>query len=109
MDRGAHGQRTVGAPIGPGPVGFHLRHIGHSADRLTTYLKGGQLDDGQTAGLKSEKAAGADLFAGCRSQQSRYSSAAAGTPGTILPPELDKYEGLKLAGVPAHPSVIDPI
>ena len=41
-------------PFGLGPVGFHIHHIGRSADRLTTYLEGGQLSAGQLAGLKSE-------------------------------------------------------
>jgi uncharacterized damage-inducible protein DinB len=31
-------------PHGLAPVGFQLRHIAGSVDRLTTYLKGGQLD-----------------------------------------------------------------
>ena len=46
-------------PLGLGPVGFHVRHIGRSADRLTTYLGRGQLSDEQLAGLKSEMEPGA--------------------------------------------------
>ncbi len=41
-------------PMGLGPVGFHIRHIGRSAGRLTTYLAGGQLSDEEMAGLRSE-------------------------------------------------------
>ena len=36
------------------PLGFHLRHIAGSLDRLTTYLQGGELDDSQFAFLHSE-------------------------------------------------------
>ncbi len=46
-------------PFGLGPVGFHIRHIGRSADRLTTYIEGGQLSAEQMAELKSEMEPGA--------------------------------------------------
>ena len=36
------------------PLGFHLRHIGQSVDRLVTYLCGDQLSDAQIAILKQE-------------------------------------------------------
>jgi hypothetical protein len=36
------------------PVGFHMRHIGGSADRLLTYLEGGQLSQQQLASIKKE-------------------------------------------------------
>jgi uncharacterized damage-inducible protein DinB len=35
-------------------LGFHLRHIAHSVDRLVTYLCGDQLRDAQIATLKQE-------------------------------------------------------
>ncbi len=38
------------------PVGFHLRHIVRSLDRLLTYAEGSQLSDKQLAALKSELA-----------------------------------------------------
>jgi hypothetical protein len=47
------------SPMDLGPVGFHIRHIARSADRLTTYLQGGQLTDRQMAELKSEMEPGA--------------------------------------------------
>lgn len=40
------------------PLGFHLRHIAGSLDRLTTYLDGGELTESQFAFLKSEMDAG---------------------------------------------------
>jgi uncharacterized damage-inducible protein DinB len=46
-------------PHGFGSVGFHLRHIAGSVDRLMTYVTGGQLSDAQMAALKSEKEPGA--------------------------------------------------
>ena len=41
-------------PFGIAPVGFHLRHIARSLDRLLTYAEGGQLSAEQMAALKSE-------------------------------------------------------
>jgi hypothetical protein len=46
-------------PMSLGPIGFHLRHIGGSADRLTTYLEGKQLSDEQLAELPREMEPGA--------------------------------------------------
>ena len=46
-------------PHGFGSVGFHLRHIAGSVDRLTTYLNGSQLSDAQMDFLKAEKEPGA--------------------------------------------------
>jgi hypothetical protein len=41
-------------PFGLAPLGFQLRHIGGSVDRLTTYLLGKQLDEVQLAALQAE-------------------------------------------------------
>jgi len=46
-------------PHGFGPVGFHIRHIGGSTDRLITYMRGEQLTPAQLEFLKSEKNPGA--------------------------------------------------
>jgi uncharacterized damage-inducible protein DinB len=46
-------------PHGFGSVGFHLRHIAGSTDRLMTYLRGQQLSDAQMQFLKSEHEPGA--------------------------------------------------
>jgi uncharacterized damage-inducible protein DinB len=48
------------------PVGFHLRHIAGSVDRLLTYLEGGQLTEEQLEFLQRESEPGAtfnQLFA----------------------------------------------
>jgi hypothetical protein len=36
------------------PVGFHMRHIGGSIDRLLTYLEGAQLSEQQLQSVKQE-------------------------------------------------------
>jgi uncharacterized damage-inducible protein DinB len=54
-------------PHGFGSVGFHLRHIAGSTDRLMTYLEGRQLSDAQLDVLRKEKEPGAsreELLAG---------------------------------------------
>jgi hypothetical protein len=58
----AHWTHGLGAAelwAGEGSVGFHLRHIAGSTDRLITYLTDQQLSEGQRAFLKSEKEPGA--------------------------------------------------
>ena len=46
-------------PMGLGAIGFHIRHIGGSADRLATYVEGRQLSDLQMAELRREMEPGA--------------------------------------------------
>jgi hypothetical protein len=41
-------------PLGLAPLGFHLRHIAGSVDRLVTYLMGNSLDEAQMAALRTE-------------------------------------------------------
>ena len=48
-------------PLGLAPLGFQLRHIAGSVDRLFTYVEGGQLNDTQMAALRSEMIAGPTL------------------------------------------------
>ena len=43
------------------PLGFHLRHIAGSTERLTTYLLGEQLSDVQLAAMREEKTPGHSL------------------------------------------------
>lgn len=50
-------------PGGSGSVGFHIRHAGGAAERLTTYLEGGELSEAQMTALKVEADAGATLEA----------------------------------------------
>lgn len=46
-------------PYGLGSVGFHVRHIAGSTDRLMTYLQGGQLTRSELRTLESEATPGA--------------------------------------------------
>jgi uncharacterized damage-inducible protein DinB len=46
-------------PHGFNSVGFHLRHIAGSVDRLMTYVAGDQLSADQMAALRAEKEPGA--------------------------------------------------
>ncbi len=46
------------SPNGLTPLGFHLRHIAGSTERLTTYLRGDQLTEAQITQMKEEKAPG---------------------------------------------------
>jgi uncharacterized damage-inducible protein DinB len=50
--------RSIG---GAASVGFHLRHMTGSLDRLFTYARGEQLDDEQRAALAAEKEAAQDV------------------------------------------------
>lgn len=43
------------SPPGVAPVGFHLKHIAGSVDRLTAYLKGQPLTEAQMAALRAER------------------------------------------------------
>jgi len=40
------------------PIGFHLRHLAGSTDRLLTYARGERLNDAQRAALAAEKSPG---------------------------------------------------
>jgi hypothetical protein len=50
-------------PFGLAPLGFQLRHIAGSVDRLVTYLAGCELDDSQVAALRTEMDPGESLEA----------------------------------------------
>ena len=50
-------------PFGIAPVGFHLRHIARSLDRLLTYAEGQQLSADQLAALSTELDATPDAAA----------------------------------------------
>lgn len=46
---------------GTASLGFHIKHIAGSVDRLTTYLAGGQLDDAQMRFMLGEREPDADI------------------------------------------------
>jgi uncharacterized damage-inducible protein DinB len=63
--RGLSVEELEARPLGLPSVGFQLRHMVRSLDRLLTYAEGRQLDERQMAALQSEMVAGLsrdDLF-----------------------------------------------
>ena len=83
-------------PFGIASVGFHLRHIARSLDRLLTYAEGGQLSPAQLAALSSELLAPADAAAVLAEVRGAIASAAervkAIGPGSFEEP---RYVGRK--------------
>ena len=63
--------------LGLTPVGFHLRHIARSTDRILTYAEGGQLSAEQLAALKSEQAGQETLAELLAEVRTSFSSAGA--------------------------------
>jgi hypothetical protein len=55
---GLTGDELWAEPGGAGSIGFHLRHLVGSTDRLFTYAGGARLNDAQRAWLGSEKTPG---------------------------------------------------
>lgn len=51
---GLNGEQMEARPMGLPSVGFHLRHIARSLDRLLTYAENQQLSERQLALLKTE-------------------------------------------------------
>jgi hypothetical protein len=58
--RGLSAEAIWSRPHGLAPLGFQLRHIAGSMDRLTTYLEGGDLSAAQLDFLRAESAPGAE-------------------------------------------------
>ena len=54
-----NGEQLWARPGGVAPVGFQIRHIGRSVDRLMTYAQGKQLEAAQLEALRSEMQPGA--------------------------------------------------
>jgi hypothetical protein len=48
------GEQLEARPLGLPSVGFQMRHMVRSLDRLLTYAEGQQLSDGQLASMKNE-------------------------------------------------------
>lgn len=63
------------APAGMASVGFHIRHIGGSVDRLVTYMRQRALSDEQLRDLQAEKTPGEDLDGLLRALSLRFASA----------------------------------
>jgi uncharacterized damage-inducible protein DinB len=52
--KGLSGEELEARLLGLAPIGFHLRHIARSLDRLLTYAEGQQLSERQLKALKHE-------------------------------------------------------
>ncbi len=63
--------------VGSTSVGFHLKHLAGSVDRLTTYLSGGELSLVQLAYLAAEHEPGAELTDLLRNVEQALASAEA--------------------------------
>jgi hypothetical protein len=68
---GLSDEQVWASPCGMTPLGFHIRHIGGSVERLATYLMGRQLDEDQLAQMKQENEPGVPLesLLACTNQQ----------------------------------------
>jgi hypothetical protein len=72
---GLSDEQTWSRPSSVAPVGFHIRHIGGSIDRLMTYVRGEQLSADQMSVLKSEiepKGGIGDLLGNLRHQLNAF-------------------------------------
>ena len=58
---GLTSEQVWARPFGMTALGFHLRHLAGSTERLCTYLRGEQLRDEQIAAMKREAEPGASL------------------------------------------------
>ncbi|MBI3208438.1 MAG: DinB family protein [Candidatus Solibacter usitatus] len=80
-------------PMELGPVGFHIRHIAGSSDRLFTYVLGQQLSDAQMAAMKAEMEPGVsrdELLATLNESLDRIASAAK----SLDPATLGEFRGV---------------
>ena len=88
IERAAHAlslRELWATPGGAASVGFHLRHVAGSIDRLLTYARGAQLDERQRAALAAEGEAGdsaADAMTFVREAQRAIDQALAQLRGT---------------------------
>ena len=57
---GLNSEQLWSRPFELAPVGFHIRHIGGSVDRLLTYARGEELQPSQLADLRVEMDPGTD-------------------------------------------------
>jgi hypothetical protein len=64
-------------PEGAAPVGFHIRHIGRSVERLMTYLRGEALSELQLSELRTEMEPGASREELLQDLDLRFSAAEA--------------------------------
>ena len=91
-------------PGGVASVGFHLRHIAASLDRLLTYARGHQLDRSQLATLRAEREPGdppADAASLIATTQAAIDSAV-GVLRATADSELFEARSVGRAGLPSN-------
>ncbi len=91
---GVTGEQLWSSPYGLASLGFELRHIAASIDRLMTYAFGGQLDAAQLALLKREPEPGENLASLMAALEASLNKAAA-LALTVNPAE---FGGLRFIG-----------
>lgn len=91
-------------PNGAASLGFHLRHVAGSLDRLLTYARGAQLDDRQHAALKREAEPGTppDEAAALVEQAKRAIDAALAQLRATRREELLEPRGIGRAQLPSN-------
>jgi hypothetical protein len=90
------------SPGGAAPIGFHVRHMAGSLDRLFTYARGAALSEAQREALRAEQAASSDVGAAelvglLRDGVERALAQLRATP----PDTLDEARGLGRAQLPS--------
>lgn len=90
-------------PAGAASVGFHLRHIVGSLDRLLTYARGDGLTDAQLAYLRAEGAPGDPPAEADRllAELHRAIEAALDVVRATTPEQLDEARGVGRAQLPS--------
>ncbi len=89
-------EKTWARPFGLAPIGFHVRHIAESIDRLLTYLEGGTLSASQLAVLPLELQEEVDPLSLLGSLEERLASAEARVRGA----DLGGMASIGRAGIP---------
>jgi uncharacterized damage-inducible protein DinB len=77
-------------PYGFGSVGFHIRHIAGSTERLTTYLLGRQLSPAQVAEVSAEEEPGNQGAEALLAEMDRVFASAEGVVRSIDPATLQE-------------------
>jgi uncharacterized damage-inducible protein DinB len=87
-------------PGGIASVGFHMRHIGRSADRLLTYAEGRQLSMEQMGKLKTEM----DICGGVEEELAEFRVALLDAARRVHALQQEDLEGSRFVGQRALPT-----
>ena len=80
-------------PLGLPSLGFHLRHIARSIDRILTYAEGGQLTAEQLASLKAEQT-GEETLAELLGEVEASFANASGRVRTLATADFNVFRGV---------------